>query len=518
MLGQYQTNRRHQPTLPTHVEDEDARHHPPAVRQYSQPLPVDGHSAPPAPSRLHSYPPESSSNIGGFQPGLPGSAVRNVPYSARLTRETRSQAGLAEEQNETEDDETSSGDDEEQECDHIEEEVLTQSAAEQLERLEWQIMLRSVLDGDVINSEKQRVGIAEIETEPIDTVERFRIQISSEEAWLSYRGKIRKRSLDEEKKRVEHRRLRVGETLHEDALAFIYNTESGENAIDQLNSYLRRLDAVESFYPTLKAMYHDKPHLKDPAFTKRIYAMTAYVNLAGMTRQHLSMLQKWTGSKELDVMARTKTNEIVIRHRRPYSNEYTPEVADDSTFVERVLKEQSLVQIFKKRALADALQIVARANKVYASFSDEFDTMRLPALWNELRELLTFPIKLMQASLRVQLDYANRVRDMDILLIDQMMEDFKVSINEACSRKSEYRLLLSGGKYLEDFISDDYDQVVLEAVTTFFGLLHRKLKSGAGSRGSYFRETEFLDSQWGLLDKVASEISGGSVLVAEQLW
>ncbi|CAG8524995.1 7275_t:CDS:10, partial [Acaulospora colombiana] len=517
MLGPYQTNRRHQPSLPTHLEDEDSRNHPPAVRQYSQPLPVDGYSAPPAPNRLHSYPPESSSNLGGFQPGLPGSAVRNVPYSARLTRETRSQAGLAEEQIETEDDETSSGDEEEQECDFIEEEVLTQSAAEQLERLEWQIMLRSVLDGDVINSEKQRVGIAEIETEPIDTVERFRTQISSEEAWLSYRGKIRKRSLDEEKKRVEHRRLRVGETLHEDVLAFIYNADSGENAVDQLNSYLRRLDAVESFYPTLKAMYHDKPHLKDPAFTKRIYAMTAYANLAGMTRQHLSLLQKWTGSKELDVMALSKTNEIVIRPRRPYSNDYAPEVADDSTFVERVLKEQSLVQIFKKRALVDALQIVARANKVYASFSDEFDAMRLPALWNELRELLTFPIKLMQASLRVQLDYAHRLRDMDILLIDQMMEDFKVSINEACSRKAEYRTLLSGGKYLEDFISDDYDKVVLEAVTTFFGLLHRKLKSGAGSRGSYFRETEFLDSQWGLLDKVASEISGGSVLVAEQL-
>ncbi|PVG00285.1 hypothetical protein CPB86DRAFT_782869 [Serendipita vermifera] len=517
MLGPYQTNRRHQPSLPTHLEDEDVRNHPPAVRQYSQPLPVDGHSAPPAPSRLHSYPPESSSNLAGFQPGLPGSAVRNVPYSARLTRETRSQAGLAEEQNETEDDETSSGDEDEQECDIIEEEVLTQSAAEQLERLEWQIMLRSVLDGDVINSEKQRVGIAEIETEPIDTVERFRTQISSEEAWLSYRGKIRKRSLDEEKKRVEHRRLRVGETLHEDVLAFIYNADSGENAVDQLNSYLRRLDAVESFYPTLKAMYNDKLHLKDPAFTKRIYAMTAYVNLAGMARHHLSLLQKWTGSKELDVMALSKTNEIVIRPRRPYSTDYAPEVADDSTFVERVLKEQSIVQIFKKRALVDALQIVARANKVYASFSEEFDAMRLPALWNELRDLLTFPIKLMQASLRVQLDYANRVRDMDILLIDQMMEDFKVSINEACSRKAEYRTLLSGGKYLEDFISDDYDQVVLEAVTTFFGLLHRKLKSGAGSRGSYFRETEFLDSQWGLLDKVASEISGGSVLVAEQL-
>lgn len=520
MLGPQPSNQRHRPTLPTHLEDEDIRPSS-GARQFSHPLITDGYGGQPQhpqpPYRPFSFPPDSTT-LSGFQPGLPGSAVRSVPTGNRLVREQRSQTGLAEEQVETEEDDSTSDESDDERRVAFEETIVTQTAAEQLERLEWQTMLRSVLDGDVITSEKARVGIAEPEAQSIDTVDRFRALISSEDAWLSYRGKLRRRTQEEEKKRVEHRRLRLGDTLFDDVMAFKYDDESEESPISQLNGYLRRLDAVESFYPTLKAMWADKPKLKEPAFTKRVAAMIAWVNLAGMTTQHIALLQKWTGSKNLDVLAPNTTSEVPIISSRPFTNSRPPEVADDSTFVERVLKEQPLIQIFKKRALLDALQILTRANKVYASFAYEFDAMQLPSLRNELHELITFPTKLMQASLRVQLDYANRIRDMDILLIDQMMEDFKVSINEACLRKAEYRQILEGGSLLDDCISEDYDSVVLEAVTTFFGLLHRKLKSGAGSRGSYFRETEFLDSQWDLLDKVASQINGGSVLVAEQLW
>lgn len=514
MLDRHQLSRRHEPTLPTHSEDEDMRPGSSGLRHYSQPVLSDNHLHPPNAHRQNSYPVDGLSSLSGFQPGLPGSAVRNIPYSAR---QTRSQTGLAEEQNETEEDDTSSSEDDEH-LETLEELVVAHTAAEQRERLEWQTMLRSVLDGDVITSEKARVGIAEPETEAIDGIDRLKAQISSEDTWLSYRARLRKRMLEEEKKRVEHRRLRIGETLLEEVLAFKFDPDLGEPATNQINGYLRRLDGVESFYPTLKAMYADKPHLKDPAFTKRINAMTAWINLTGTIRKHVTLLQKWTGSKILDVLAPNTTSEVPIVSQRSYINDRPSEVADDSTFVERVLKEQSLTQIFKKRALVDALEIVARANKVHGLYQAEFETMMLPSMRDDLRELLTFPTKLMQASLRVQLDYANRVRDMDTLLIDQMVEDFKISINQACTRKSEYRKLLSGARLLEECIDEQYDGVVLEAVTTFFGLLHRKLKSGTGSRGSYFRETEFLDSQWNLLDKVALEITGGSVLVAEQLW
>jgi len=161
MSDRHQISRRHHPTLPTHSEDEDTRPSNGSFRHYSQPVLSDTHPPPLIAHRQNSYPVDGISSISGFQPGLPGSAVRNIPYSAR---QTRSQAGLAEEQNETEEGDTSSSEDGEQTGAMIEDLVVTHTAAEQRERLEWQIMLRSVLDGDVINSEKARVGIAELET------------------------------------------------------------------------------------------------------------------------------------------------------------------------------------------------------------------------------------------------------------------------------------------------------------------------------------------------------------------
>jgi mitogen-activated protein kinase kinase kinase len=517
LLGQqHQAAQKHTPILATHVEDEDAR---PVMndRWYTQPVLTETQPPiSPSVNRQHSYPGDTYAP--GFQIGLPGSAVRNLPYSSRQLRTTKVQTGLTEEQIESEEDRSSSSDEENIDTSPLDIVLVTPTVLEQRVRLEWQTMLRSVLDGDVFTAEKARVGIAEPETESIDPVEKFKAQFASDDSWLECRGKLRNRTLDEERKRIEHRRLRIGDTLHEDVLAFNFDENSGESAASQINHYLRRLDVVESFYPTLKAMYADKPSLKDQRFTARIDAMTSWVNLAGSISQHRALLQKWTGSSTLDVIAPNTTSEVPIGSQRRLHNEYINEPADDSTFVQRVLKEHSIVQIFKKRALLDAVSIISRANDVYLTYSDEFEAMKLPSLKEELYELMTFPTKLMKESLRVQLDYANRIRDMDILLIDQMLEDFKVSTGEACARKTEYRSLMAASNILEECIDDDYDMTVLEAVTTFFGLLHRKLKSGAGSTASYFRETEFLDSQWGLLDRVALEITGGSVLVAEQLW
>lgn len=146
MLGPPQTNRRHQQTLYTHPEDDDVRHSPSAFRHYSQPLLGDGQMQQPTVNRQHSYPADGSS------------------YSARQSRDARSYTGLAEEQNETEDDTSSSSDEENSDSGVAQEVIFTQLSKEQTERLEWQIMLRSVLDGDVISSEKARVGIVEPES------------------------------------------------------------------------------------------------------------------------------------------------------------------------------------------------------------------------------------------------------------------------------------------------------------------------------------------------------------------
>lgn len=388
---------------------------------------------------------------------------------------------------------------------------------EERERLEWQTMLRSVLDGDVLNAEKTRID--KESTTRDDHGADYRKNFPVADIWLGARARIRCRNIEEERKRVEHRRLRVGEGLVRDVLAFKYDEGLGPPK-EQVNSLLRRLDAIESFYPSINAMLLDKPAYAEVEFRKRIDAMISWVNLAGMIRHHYALLQKWTGSQTLDVIAPNTNAELPLVSRTNLARRGPNDcdMVDATTFVERILKEDSLVQIFKKRTLVDIGHIISRSNENYSIYGDLYKAMNLSAGIDLLRELLVFPTTLMHASLRVRLDYANKVKDMDLLRIDQMLDDFTISIQEACKRKFEYEDLILGSSILQHCLRADYDDIVLEAVTTFFGLLQRKLKSVDGIRGTHFKETEFLEAQSDLLNDVAAAIDGGSILVAEQLW
>ena len=517
VVGHPRSALKHLPTLQPHVEDElgDDEHERPStssggvVRQHSYPIERYNHQQRIQPTTMWSYPPPTQL--------LPGSSTRGPMTSSSLIAPPLEQHPTSHYQ---EDEGTSSDDDTAQyEQEMAEFDQIIPATKEERERLEWQTMLRSVLDGDVLSAEKTRIGIDKESTTRDDHGADYRKNLSVADIWLGARARIRCRKIEEERKRVEHRRLRVGEGLVEDVLAFKYVEGLGPPK-EQVNSLLRRLDAVESFYPSLRAMLLDKPAYAEVEFRKRIDAMISWVNLAGMIRHHYALLQKWTGSQTLDVIAPNTNAELPLvsrsNHARRGPNDY--DMVDATTFVERILKEDSLVQIFQKRALVDIGLIISRSSENYSIYGDLYGTMNLPCGIDLLQELLVFPTTLMHASLRVRLDYSNKVKDMDLLRIDQMLDDFTISIREACKRKFEYEDLILGSSILQHCLRADYDDIVLEAVTTFFGLLQRKLKSVDGIRSTHFKETEFLEAQSDLLNGVAAAIDGGSILVAEQLW
>jgi mitogen-activated protein kinase kinase kinase len=101
-----------------------------------------------------------------------------------------------------------------------------------------------------------------------------------------------------------------------------------------------------------------------------------------------------------------------------------------------------------------------------------------------------------------------------------MSEDLKLSIGLACTLKRQYETILApdpGGNWnLPQCINEDYDSTILEALISFFKLIHWKLKSGA--KGIYFKETDVLEAQWATFNDVSLTAAGGSCLVAEQLW
>lgn len=193
---------------------------------------------------------------------------------------------------------------------------------------------------------------------------------------------------------------------------------------------------------------------------------------------------------------------------------------DGSSFVERVLKEETIQRTFEKGFLTTVHALIATARDTQVNLAPRFEELKLPTFEEELVKLISFPTRLVHACLRVRLDYANRVTDPDVIIIDQMLEDFRLTIGLACTLKRQYEAFLlpdPGGNWnLPSCISEDYDKLVLEALNVFFKLINWKLKSG--SKDIYFRETEVLEAQWTTFNDVSVIIEGGASLVAEQLW
>ena len=401
-------------------------------------------------------------------------------------------------------------------------ESLNTVTPQERERLEWQIMLASVLDGDVLKSEKTRIAVA------LDASVEHNRQL---DIWLGIRARLRRRSESEEKKRLTERRLRTLDPVINEILSFRFEPGAETDPFSRsalattlVDGLLKRLEFAQSLYPSLKAMYSDKPIITEAEFQIRCDALIAWYTIGTRLRVQVVRLRKWTGSDSLDVTQPYTTAEVPIGshpHRPPVSSpKGTTDHADPSTFVERVLKEVSLQETFERGSLTTLHTLISQSRETLINHAPMFRKMNLPGFENELVQIVSFPSRLMEASIRVRLDYASKVKDPEVLIIDQLLEDFKVSIGLACTVKKEYQRLLApvpeGNWTLPRCIPATYDDAILDALRFFFKLIHWKLKSG--SKGTYFKETDVLEAQSNVFTEVSTATEEGSLLVAEQLW
>ncbi|KIK99776.1 hypothetical protein PAXRUDRAFT_822393 [Paxillus rubicundulus Ve08.2h10] len=382
---------------------------------------------------------------------------------------------------------------------------------EERQRLEWQTMLASVLDGDVLKSEKTRIAVA-LES---STEEQNNIHLN---IWLGLRAKFSGRKEAEERRRIEERRMRTVDPVIEEVNSFkLTNDERNPTtALKRVDALLYRLGAAQSLYPTLKAFYADKAAASEPQFLARCDTLNTWSTVLLSLRRHIALLQRWTGSESLDV---TKPNTSIDVYPRMHVKGLPNQTPDGTTFVERVLKEDSIQKTFEKGFLTTVHAFIGTARDAQVNLSSMFEEMNLPTFENELVPLISFPTKLAQACLRVRLDYVQKLKDPEVLIIDQVTEDVKISLGLACTLKRQYEAFLApdpGGKWnLPRCMSDDYDTTILEALSIFFRLIHWKLKSGV--KGIYFKEPDVIESQWTTLNDVSMTVVGGSTLVAEQV-
>ncbi|KAF8634471.1 hypothetical protein AX15_000912 [Amanita polypyramis BW_CC] len=387
--------------------------------------------------------------------------------------------------------------------------ALPASRAER-ERLEWQTMFASVMGGDVLKSEKTRIAIA---LESLgDEQANLHVNI-----WLGLRAKLYGRSEREERLKIEDKRMRINSVLDEISYFRVPDSihHDTEAVIQCVTELLRRLDLAQSLYPSLKAFYLDKPVSTTEAFQQRRDALNAWLNTLYILKLQIGLLQRWTGSETLDVTQRTN-NEVTLKSIRKMSNRV--DAAGGTSFVERVLKEDSMQRTFERGFLVTVHAFVVSAREGQNIFLPWFEEMNLPTFEKELIPLISFPTKLAQACLRMRLEYVRKLKDPDMLIIEQTMDDLKLGLGLACTLKRQYDDFLTpepdNGWSVPDCLSQDYDATIIEALTTFFKLLNMKLKS---SKNVYVTETDILDAQWATLIDVSSAVPGGSCLVAENI-
>jgi mitogen-activated protein kinase kinase kinase len=409
----------------------------------------------------------------------------------------------------------------------LESEPILPASQRERERLEWQTMLASVLSGDVLKSEKTRIATA--------------LQSSADEQnsvqtniWLGIRAKFHGRSDEEERKKLEERRIRTVDAVIDEINRFhVVHDNTNEDtsytasALKQVSAVLHRLEVAQSLYPNLKAFYLDKPAAAESTFQARCDTLNTWSTILTSLKRQIGILRRWTGSETLDVNQRNTSAEVPINtqaFRHPSgsqgANGSTPELADGTSFVERILKEDSMQREFERGFLVTVHAFIGVARDAQVNLSAFFKEMNLPTFEQELVPLISFPTKLVQASLRLRLEYVRKLKEPDVLMIDQTTEDLKLSIGLACTLKRQYEAFLApdpGGKWmLPQSIGEDYDSTILDALLVLFKLMHWKLKSGA--KGITFKETDVLESQWATYNDVSLTTNGGSRLVAEQLW
>ncbi|WVN87524.1 uncharacterized protein L203_102707 [Cryptococcus depauperatus CBS 7841] len=402
------------------------------------------------------------------------------------------------------------------------------------ERLDWQGMLESVLNSDVLKLEEARIS----QTMPTDS---FREEFGKA-LWWQIRAKLRGRTEEEEKKRVHERRARVVDTVLEEVASFKYdpekdietgqqNSDSSRNslsappqvkALAQVQLVLAKLGAVKALYPNLAAMRTDKEIYTNMDFRQRTDALTAWSIIVSSLQTQLRLLQKWTGSDDLDIIKPNTTKEKALvgkyRYHTPDTKISPGDAADDSSFLDRVMKEDNLQRTFERRAFVDMINLIRNAKEMVISYLPIFQEQNLPDFQYEIVRLIGFPGRLIIEAVKVRLDAASRLVDPNPMVVADFIENLRLSISLAVLIRKQYDEIMASdpeGRWkIPHCLPQEYNDVLLDALRTFFRLLHWRLR-GVG-RGSYYKETEVLEEEAPFLYEAAEAIEGGDLVVAEQ--
>ena len=368
---------------------------------------------------------------------------------------------------------------------------------ENRERLEWHSMLASVLKGDVVKQEKQRL---------IGTTEQKGEKALNNEIWVGVRSRVCGRSIAAQKRMIEEGRAGINSEI-EAIIAFQIKgeTEVGKPAIKQVQDVVQKIERCESLYPTRLALEKANTRAESDDFKVSCEAVIAWHNTTELINTELAILQGWVGNEELDFAKSGVHNG-------------GPGLTDDASFLDRIHKDDGLKSLQGDHSmLLGVAEVIRKAKVTLIQNAEAFAKRHLPPYIEELLTLINFPSRLIQEIIRMRLNYAKRMKDpaqLSGMMADQIISQFQILLNLAVRIKQEYTIISQpeSGWELPPCVDDNFDFVVLDALKFYFKMLNSKL---VGNKNT-FKEAEILEQEWEFSNKIGRFLDGGDVEVAEQ--
>ena len=370
---------------------------------------------------------------------------------------------------------------------------------ENRERLEWHTMLASVLKGDVVKQEKQRL---------IGTTEQKGDKALKNEIWIGVRSRVCGRSVAAQRRMIEEGRTAMNSDI-EAIIAFQIKgeTEAGKPAVKQVEDVVQIIERCENHYPTRSAFEEAMPRAASDAFKASCNAVVSWHNTTELINTELAILQGWVGNEDLD-FART----------RDRGGPNGAGLTDDSSFLDRILKEDGLKSLQGDHSmLLGVADVIRKAKVTLIENAESFALRHLPPYIEELLILINFPSRLIQEIIRMRLQYAKKMKDpgqQGLMMAEQIISQFQILLKLAVRIKNDYTIVSQpeAGWELPPCIDENFDLVVLDALKFYFRMLNSKLVMNKNT----FKEAEILELEWDFCNEIGRYLDGGDVEVAEQ--
>lgn len=182
-------------------------------------------------------------------------------------------------------------------------------------------------------------------------------------------------------------------------------------------------------------MYSDKPACRSEEFQNRIDALTAWLTITDAISRETKSLRLWIGNDELDI---TKSPvEVSSSNAATSTSKIVKKIFDEDnkSLAERLMKEKDVQTIFRKRIFKPIAPWMIKSKDTYIRLGVIFENMKLPDYLHDLLQICIIPVRLIKEIVIVRLGYAMKLQNPTLMMIDQMLDDFKSYITVALEVK-----------------------------------------------------------------------------------